>query len=170
MRAQGGANGPIWSSVINTPHSELCVTNRIVYGLWEEKKIEEEKLYVRPGLRVADGWWHVIIIKLKQYLQVITELTDPGPGSHLVSLRGDYFTIKLKDYWKIVWKCSFYSTLHSPGPSPERAPALAPRAAWPRNTRLNLNENQGGTFDDLFKLTMNVPINILILMESHLEN
>lgn len=38
------------------------------------------------------------------------------------------------------------------------------------NTRLNLNENQGGAFDDLFKLTMNVPINILILMESHLEN
>ena len=40
----------------------------------------------------------------------------------------------------------------------------------PGNTRLNLNENQGGAFDDLFELTMNVPINILILMESHLEN
>ena len=40
----------------------------------------------------------------------------------------------------------------------------------PDNTILNLNENQGGAFDDLFKLTMNVAINILILMESHLEN
>ena len=38
------------------------------------------------------------------------------------------------------------------------------------NTILNLNENRVGGFDDLFKLTMNVPINILILMESHLEN
>lgn len=38
------------------------------------------------------------------------------------------------------------------------------------NTILNLNENQGGVFDDLFKLTMNPPINILILMESHQEN
>ena len=37
-------------------------------------------------------------------------------------------------------------------------------------TILNLNENQGGPFDDLFELTMNLPINILILMESHQEN
>lgn len=45
-----------------------------------------------------------------------------------------------------------------------------PGYAQPRYTILNLNENQGGAFDDLFGLTMNVPINILILMESHLEN
>ena len=46
---------------------------------------------------------------------------------------------------------------------------LGTQAGGP-NTILNLNENQGGVFDDLLELTMNLPINILILMESHQEN
>ena len=92
---------------------------------------------------MADGRWDVIIIELKQYLPALTsaELT-PGLAWLLFTL------------------------------VPTSARASCGHLGQPRlgNTRLNLNENQGGAFDDLFKLTMNVPMNILILMESHLEN
>ena len=92
---------------------------------------------------MADGWWDVIIIELKQYLQAITSAgLTWGPDWLL-------FTLPTSA------RAAGCGHLGQPGPG---------------NTRLNLNENQGGAFDDLFKLTMNVPINILILMESHLEN
>ena len=92
---------------------------------------------------MADGRWDVIIIELKQYLPALTsaELT---PG--------------------LAW------LLFTLVPTSARASCGHLGQPRPGNTRLNLNENQGGAFDDLFKLTMNVPMNILILMESHLEN
>ena len=91
---------------------------------------------------MADGGWDVIIIELKQYLQAITSA---------VLTRG----LDSRSYlpWQSWAGCGHLGPTRRSG-----------------NTRLNLNENQGGVFDDLFKLTMNVPINILILMESHLEN
>ena len=93
-----------------------------------------------PGQSVADGGWDVIIIELKQYLQAIT-CCSFDPGPRILSR--SYLPCQC-------WASCGHLRLG--------------------NTRLNLNENQVGAFDDLFKLTMNVPINILILMESHLEN
>ena len=92
------------------------------------------------------------------------------PGQSVADGGWDVIIIELKQYLQAITSCSF-----DPGPRilsilftlPVRSPRATPE---PGNTRLNLNENQGGAFDDLFKLTMNVPMNILILMESHLEN
>ena len=94
---------------------------------------------------------HVIIIELKPSLQVIQNMLVPGAASQAV------FTARCQ-YYKLV-------SHHRSG----LLTYLGTQAGRP-NTILNLNENQGGVFDDLFKLTMNLPINILILMESHQEN
>ena len=91
---------------------------------------------------MVDGGWDVIIIELKQYLQAITSAVLTRGLDSLSYL-----------------PCQSWAGCGHLGPTGRSG-----------NTRLNLNENQGGVFDDLFKLTMNVPINILILMESHLEN
>ena len=98
---------------------------------------------------------HVIIIELKPSLQVIQNMLTLGRQAS-----GVYTVMPILQYFSshliialVCWPTSGYS---------QARPA--------RNTILNLNENQGGVFDDLFKLTMNLPINILILMESHQEN
>ena len=92
---------------------------------------------------------HVIIIKLKPSLQVILNMLTRGQQGPCLR-------------WMPISQTCISSQLWS---------ADLPRdISRPPNTILNLNENQGGVFDDLFKLTMNLPINILILMESHQEN
>ena len=81
----------------------------------------------------------------------------------------DVIIIELKQYLQAITSAVLTRGLDSLSYLPCQSGHLGPTER-PGNTRLNLNENQGGVFDDLFKLTMNVPINILILMESHLEN